>query len=123
VDIYQKEVIDHYKHPRNFGRIKSNSKSTYAENPSCGDSIRIDAVIKNGKIKDIKFSGEGCAIAIASASMLTQRVRNMEVVEIADIDFDHVKDMLGVEIHQGRKRCAMLALNTLKKLILKELKK
>lgn len=123
MNLYRQKILDHYKNPRNFGEIKDKSKSTYGENPSCGDSVKIDAVIKGGKIEDIKFSGEGCAIAIASASMLTEKVKGMEITEITDFDFDYIQNMLEIEVNPSRKRCAMLALTVLKKLILKELKR
>jgi len=121
MDLYRQQIIDQYKNPRNFGKIKDKSKSTHGENPSCGDSIKIDAVIKGDKIEDIKFSGEGCAISIASASMLTEKVKGMKITEIADLDFDYIQDMLEIEVSPARKRCAMLALTVLKRLILMEL--
>lgn len=123
MNLYREQILDHYKNPRNVGKIKRKSKSTRGENPSCGDSIAMDVVIKNGKIADIKFSGEGCAISIASASMLTERVKGKKITKIADIDFKTLEKMLGIEVAPARKRCAMLPLTVLKKLVLKELKK
>ncbi|MFC1780533.1 Fe-S cluster assembly sulfur transfer protein SufU [Patescibacteria group bacterium] len=123
MDLYQKQIIDHYKKPHNFGVIKSKSKSSHGENPSCGDSITMDILVENDRIKEIKFTGEGCAIFIASASMLTEEVKGEKVTRIAELDFNHIQDMLGIKVNPARKRCAMLPLNILKKVILKELKK
>ena len=122
MDIYRKKILEHYKNPRNFGKLKGRSRKSHGENPSCGDSITLDVLIENGVIKDIKFSGEGCAIAIASASMLSEKVMGMRITEIADIEFSDIEEMLGIDITPARKRCAMLSLNILKKIILKELK-
>jgi len=122
MDLYRKQIIDHYKNPRNFGNLKMRCKKSHGENPSCGDSINIDVCIKKGRIKDIKFSGEGCAIAIATASMLTDKVKGMKIEKVADISLSDVEEMLGIKILPARKRCAMLSLNILKKIILKELK-
>jgi len=123
MDIYREQIIDHYKNPRNFGKLKSKSKSSHGENPSCGDSISLDVVIEKSKIKDIKFSGEGCAIAMASASMLTEKVKGMKITDIAGIDFDDIEKMLSIKINPSRRTCALLSLMVLKKIILKELKK
>ncbi len=122
MDIYRKHILDHFKNPRNYGKINDKSKSSHGENPSCGDNIEMDVVIKNGIIKDIKFRGEGCAISVASASMLTQKVKGMKITEIADIEFKDIEKMLQININPSRKNCAMLPLTVLKKIILKELR-
>ena len=122
MDLYRKQILEHYKKPRNFGSLKKRTKKSYGENPSCGDSITLDVYINKGKIEDIKFSGEGCAIAIASASMLTEKVKDMKITKVADIGFNDMKKMLGIDITISRKRCMMLSLNILKKIILEELK-
>ncbi|MBN2016127.1 iron-sulfur cluster assembly scaffold protein [Candidatus Dojkabacteria bacterium] len=122
MDLYKKEILDHYKNPRNFGKIKTEAKSTHGENPSCGDSINMDIVFKQGRIENIKFSGDGCAIAIAAASMLTEKVKGMKIVDVADIGFQDIQKLLGVEVSHSRKNCAILALNVLRKMVLQELK-
>lgn len=123
MDIYKKRILDHYKSPRNFGVISGKKTSHHRENPSCGDSISMDVVIEKEVIKNIKFSGEGCAIAIASTSMLTEKVTGMKIQEIADLDAASIEEMLGIKLSPARKKCGVLGLNVLKKIILKELKK
>lgn len=122
MDLYRKKVLEHYKNPKNFGQIKTGAKSSHGENPSCGDSISIDVVINNNKISDIKFSGEGCAISIATASMLTEKVKDLDITEIADINLGDIEEMLGIKVTPARERCAMLPLTVLKKIILNVLK-
>lgn len=122
MDLYRKKVLDHYKNPKNFGQIKSDAKSSHGENPSCGDSISIDLQIVDNRIKDIKFSGEGCAISIAAASMLTEKVKGLGIQEVADLHLEDIEEMLGIKITPARERCALLPLSVLKKIALNELK-
>lgn len=123
MDLYRQKILDHYKRPRNFGRLSDPSKSQLEENPSCGDSIIMDIILENNKVKNIKFSGEGCAISIASASMLTEKVKGMQINEIAKLKTIDIEEMLGLTLSPSRIKCAMLSLNTLKKILIDELKK
>lgn len=123
MNIYREKVLDHFKNPRNFGEIKDSTRSRHGENPSCGDSITIDVLIKGDTIKDIKFSGEGCAIAISSTSMLSERIKGMKLTRIADITLKDVEKMLGISLNPARKNCAQLPLTIIKKIVLTELKK
>jgi len=120
---YTGRILDHYKSPRNLGHIKAPSCSRHAENPSCGDNITIEVQIEGDTIKDIKFSGEGCAIAIASASSLTEKVKGMKLVDIADITLQDIEEMLSIKLTPAREHCALLPLTVLRKIVLKELKK
>ncbi len=117
MNIYQQNILDHYKNPKNFGRIKDANKSSTKANPSCGDNIVMDVVEKDGRIKDIKFEGTGCAISVASASMLTEKVKSMTKQEIQKLDIEDIKKMLGIEISTGRYKCANLSLDVLKRIV------
>lgn len=121
MDLYRQQIIDHYKNPRNFGSFKKNNNPHHEENPSCGDRISMEVEIKNGKIVDIKFSGEGCAIAIASASMLTEKVKGKKIEEVNSIELDDIQKMLGIPITPARRKCAVLGLHVLKQIIQKDL--
>jgi nitrogen fixation NifU-like protein len=123
MDLYRQQILDHYKNPRNFGELKSKAASSHAENPSCGDSVAMDIEISDGHIKDIRFQGEGCAIAVATTSLLTEFVKGKKITDIADLDFNDMQKLLGVTVHPARRKCAMLGLNVLKKIILKELQR
>src|SRR3989344_5827032 len=83
MDMYRDIILDHYKHPRNFGTLSSSDAKASEYNATCGDRITIELRTQNSErrtvIKDIKFSGEGCAISMASASMLTERVKGMKL--------------------------------------------
>ena len=104
MDLYRLNILDHYKNPRNFGEIGSNSKSSRKANPSCGDRISIDLKIKNNKVEDIKFQGEGCALSVASASMLTEAIKGKKITEVKKLDFEDIKEILNIDITPARKR-------------------
>lgn len=122
MSLYRENILDHYKNPRNFGKIPGSSKSSHAENPSCGDSISMDVVIDKGKFEDIKFTGEGCSISIATASILTEELKGKPISTVIDYNLEKLEELLGIEIVPARKKCAKLPLNILKKIVLKELK-
>lgn len=118
MDLYREEILDHYKRPRNFGPLPVDGLKASDRNASCGDIIEIGVKIKAGKIEEIKFQGEGCAIAIASTSMLTEMVKGKTIEQAKKLtDKDMVKK-LGINISLGRKKCAQLGLVVLQKLLI-----
>ena len=82
MNIYQENILDHYKNPRNFGKLKNPDIVAKDANTLCGDEIEIQIKLKDGKIEDIRFSGPGCAISRASGSMLTEYVKGKSVDEV-----------------------------------------
>ena len=80
-DLYQDTILDHFRNPRNFHRIKQANRHADGSNPLCGDKLRVYAVIEREVIRDIGFTGTGCAIFIASASMMTESVRGKTIGE------------------------------------------
>ncbi len=117
MDLYSEIILEHFKNPKNFGRLNKPEKSEMGKNVSCGDSIFIELEIENDKISDIAFSGQGCAISIAAMSMLSEKIKGMSVKEIEKLDQNFIKDLLKIEIGPGRIKCAMLGLETIKKAI------
>jgi nitrogen fixation NifU-like protein len=113
-DLYRQNILDHYQAPRNFGTLENPDISAEDSNPLCGDQIRIDLRIKDGVVEDVKFSGKGCAISRAAASMLTEEIRGKSLDEVKRIGKDEILDMLGIELGPVRLKCALLALKTLK---------
>ena len=117
--IYQENILDHYKSPRNFGKIENPSVHHHEYNPLCGDEIEIFLIIdKNKKIADVKFSGKGCAISQASASMLTEQNNGKSLDELKKLTKENILNMLGIPISPVRLKCALLSLDTLKNGIL-----
>ncbi|HEX2999472.1 MAG TPA: SUF system NifU family Fe-S cluster assembly protein [Armatimonadota bacterium] len=80
-NLYQQIILDHYKHPRNFGEVLGCTVSAEHDNPSCGDQIRIHLLVQDGKVEKVQFSGKGCAISQASASMMTEALKGKTVAE------------------------------------------
>ena len=88
-DLYQEIILDHGQDPRNFGECDNHNKSAKGHNPLCGDKVQVTLIVdQNDTIKDIKFSGEGCAISIASASLMTEQLKNKSLDEADKIFSD-----------------------------------
>lgn len=81
-DLYQEMILDHYKHPRHFAKIPEGHAMVDEENPTCGDHIKLNAAVANGRLSDVKIECEGCAICTASSSMMAEKVQNMDVPQI-----------------------------------------
>ena len=114
-DFYRDFILDHYRNPRNFGHLEHADASAEDVNPLCGDEIRMEiAVGSNGEVTDIRFSGKGCAISQASASMLTESVVGMKLEDVARLSEDVVLENVGIGISPTRMKCAMLGLRVLK---------
>jgi len=113
--IYQENILDHYKSPRNHGKIENPSVHHHEYNPLCGDEIEMFLIIdKDKKSADVKFQGHGCAISQASASMLTEDVKGKSIDELKKLTKETILNMLGIPISPVRLKCALLPLDTLK---------
>jgi nitrogen fixation NifU-like protein len=114
-DLYRDEILEHYRNPHNFGTLESPTTAKEGANPLCGDRIMLMLAIDDqGTIEDVAFTGRGCAISQASASMLTDEIKGKPLAEIANLGRQDVLDNLGIEISPARMKCAMLSLETLK---------
>lgn len=115
-ELYREHILDHYKHPRNAGRLERASRTGRELNPSCGDSIELFLSLDAcDRVADVKFDGRGCAVSQASASLLTERIKGRPLSEILALGEKDVLEMLGIEVGPMRMKCAMLSLKTLKK--------
>ncbi|MCX8008584.1 MAG: SUF system NifU family Fe-S cluster assembly protein [Patescibacteria group bacterium] len=113
MDIYRELLLDHYKHPRNFGHLDIFDVRSELHNPLCGDRIVMEIKLSENKIDSIRFSGEGCVISQASASLLTERVMGISMLDALNLKKDDILEMLGVELTPSRLKCAMIPLETL----------
>ena len=111
---YREFILDHYKNPRNFGRLEGANVSHEEYNPLCGDLVGMDLRIEDGVIEDVRFHGRGCAISQASASLMTERLMGMSLEEARRISKDDVLEGLGIDISAARLKCALLTLKVLK---------
>ena len=113
-DLYRDYILEHYRRPHNFGVIDNPTASHEGANPLCGDRITIQLGVRNGMVERVGFTGRGCAISQASASLLTDEIKGKSVADVAAFRADDLLDLLGIEISPARIKCAMLSLDTVK---------
>ena len=113
-DLYRDYILEHYRRPHNFGVIDNPTTSHEGANPLCGDRITIQLGVRNGIVERVGFTGRGCAISQASASLLTDEIKGKSVTDVAAFRADDLLDLLGIEISPARLKCAMLSLDTVK---------
>ena len=114
-DLYRDEILEHYRRPHNFGTLESPDATFEGSNPLCGDRITLMLGIdEHDTIRDVAFTGRGCAISQASASMLTDDIRGRTVEDVAHLQNQDVLDLLGIEISPARLKCALLSLDALR---------
>jgi len=114
-DLYRENILEHYKQPRNFGELEDPDLEFEDNNPLCGDELRVQLHVgEDGRISAVRFSGHGCAISQASASMASEEVVGMPVDDLIRLERDFVLDLLGIDISATRMKCALLTLKVLK---------
>jgi len=114
-DLYRENILDHYQNPRNYGTLNDPDISYEDDNPLCGDVIRLDIKLDDeNRISQVAFSGEGCAISQASASMLTEEILGKSLDEVKQMGKDDILEMLGIQLGPVRLKCALLSLKVLK---------
>ena len=118
-DLYRENILDHYKHPHNWSppapAIDAPDLEFQDLNPLCGDELAVQLVVDGGgQIEDVRFSGHGCAISQAAASMVSDEVKGMRVPDVLGLDRSFVLDLLGIDISATRMKCALLSLKVLK---------
>ncbi|MBA3534467.1 MAG: SUF system NifU family Fe-S cluster assembly protein [Ardenticatenales bacterium] len=113
-DMARETILDYYRNPRNRGHLENPTVSREEKNPTCGDVIRMDLLIEDEIVKDVRFSGQGCSISQAAASMLTEMVKGKPLAEVKQISKDDILDALGLTLGPARIKCALLGLKALK---------
>lgn len=133
-ELYQEMILDHGKQPRNFGALAAATHSKKGHNPLCGDNITVYLIEHNGKIADVRFEGTGCAISVASASLMTESVKSKTIAEAKALfasfhqlvtegkppadDLGKLMVFAGVAEFPVRVKCATLAWHTLQAALL-----
>lgn len=114
-DLYRENIMDHYKSPRNFGKLEGADIVFNDYNPLCGDEVTLYVKTGSDQIKEVKFEGRGCALSMASASILTEELNGKSLSEVRTLTQEAVLKMVGVDVSPSRIKCVMLALSALKK--------
>ncbi len=112
--LYRETILDHYRNPRNKGTLDPADFTYEDTNPLCGDEIRVDVRVDGDRVSEIRFSGRGCAISQAAASILMELADGKTLDEVKAIGRDDVLEELGAPISPARMKCAMLGLKVLK---------
>lgn len=115
--LYREEILEHWKNPLNYGQILNADFEIDDYNPLCGDKIHLTGKISNGKIKDVKFISEGCVISKASASILTEFVKNKKLTEIKNLSQQEFLSQIEIPLTAARLNCALLSYSALQKAI------
>jgi nitrogen fixation NifU-like protein len=114
-DIYREIILDYYRNPRNYGKIENPDISKRDSNPLCGDELEMHINIKDNKVSDVKFTGKGCAISQASASMLTELIMGKDFDYVKKLTKEDILENLGLpDLGPARIKCALLSLKVLK---------
>ena len=114
-ELYRDQILEHYKRPHNFGRLEDPDLEFEDNNPLCGDELKVQLRVgEDGRVSDVRFSGHGCAISQASASMASEEIVGMPVDELIRLDRSFVLDLLGIDISATRMKCALLSLKVIK---------
>ena len=114
-ELYRDQILEHYKRPRHFGRLGDYDLEFEDSNPFCGDEqhvfLKLDG---DGKVSEVSFEGQGCAISTAATSLLTDELAGMTPEEILALPKEFVLELLGIEISATRMKCALLGLKVIK---------
>jgi nitrogen fixation NifU-like protein len=112
--LYRDFILDHYKNPRNFGELSEHDLDFHDHNPLCGDELGVHIVVRDGKVAELRFHGQGCAISQAAASITSEELLGLLVEDVPGLDADWVIDQLGIEISPTRRKCALLAMKVMR---------
>jgi len=114
MDLYAEDILDHYRNPRHYGHLENATLSYHDSNPFCGDEITLELAIEDDRVVDVAFSGKGCAISQASASMMAEEILGKPLDELKSWDKDNILELLGIPLGPVRLKCALLPLKALK---------
>jgi len=113
-DLYRDYILEHYKHPRNFGELDAPDLEAHEHNPLCGDELGVQIAVADGRIADLRFNGRGCAISQAAASIASEELIGMPVDEAGTLGASWMLDLLGIPVSATRRKCALLSLKAVR---------
>lgn len=117
--LYTEELLEHYRHPQNFKSLQDSTHQITLQNPLCGDVITLFLVVKDGIVVKSAFVGKGCAISIASASLMTEYFKGKSIEKLRKVDNKSTMKIVGIDVSPGRLKCLLLPFEAFKKALLK----
>ena len=123
MNMYREHVLDHYQHPRNRGALPGADVTIEESNPVCGDKLKLMYKLDGERVSELKFEGEGCAISLAAASMLTEMARGKTLEQLRSIRDQNMLKEIGVPLSPTRVKCGLLALSGLRKMLREPIRK
>lgn len=115
MNIYQEQLLDHYRSPRHRGSVRQPTHQAHETNPLCGDELTATLLVTDDTVSDLQFDGQGCAVSQAGASMLAEALHGKPLSEIEAFTDQDMLELIGVELTPARQKCALLAVATLRK--------
>jgi len=116
-DLYRDYILDHYKHPHNFGELDPHDLHAHEHNPLCGDELGVQIRVADGQIEDLRFQGHGCAISQAAASIASEELKGMTLEQAGSLDADWMIELLGIPVSATRRKCALLNLKAVRRAV------
>ncbi|MDQ3720081.1 MAG: iron-sulfur cluster assembly scaffold protein [Actinomycetota bacterium] len=113
-ELYRDNILDHYKNPRNFGTLEPHDLDWHDHNPLCGDELGVHVVVEKGKVADLRFHGQGCAISLAAASIASEELIGKRLDKLPELSAEWLIDLLGIGISPTRRKCALLSLKVMR---------
>jgi nitrogen fixation NifU-like protein len=110
---YREYILDHYRNPRNYGKLDHPDVEASDSNPLCGDQLSMELQVEGDHVTEVRFRGRGCAISQAAASMLTEMIEGKTVEEVIQLGKEDILEALGIPISPARTKCAFLSLRVL----------
>ena len=113
-EMYMEHILDLCKNPLNFGVLDNADFKERCFNPSCGDEVEIQVKLNNDKVENVKFIGKGCAISVASASLLTEHIKGKSINELKNLTKEDMIKLIGIEVGPARVKCVTCSLVSLR---------
>lgn len=108
--LYREQLLDHYRSPHNYGGLPGADVAASGHNPLCGDTVRVQLQLRHGTVTVMRFTGQGCAISVATASLLSDRITHEHTAAVLQLGLPDIEALLGVQLPPARITCGLLAL-------------
>jgi nitrogen fixation NifU-like protein len=115
MSLYKEILLDHYKNPRHQGELTQNTFVAAEDNPLCGDSVSIYGIVADGKLSQVSFTGKGCVVSQAAASMILEKYYGQSVVDLLNVTSADILNLIQMQLGPNRLKCALLPLVALQK--------